>query len=287
MQNFLSIALVILGVVGLMNTCSGPREPARVQTSAPQVQVIQRTIAAEGLDLQAIGALAVKSKDAQSFEKTLNHPDSMFNNLDLNEDKKVDYLHVREYGQGDIKGLALYTELAPGDIQEIAEIEFSKTPQGTQVAVAGNSQVYGSNHYHSYSYGSSFMTGMMIGWIFSPHSMYYSPFGYGRYPGYYGRGYSRHSGAAFNSKNRSYKSANAKGYSRPSSRPHKMTSPLKGKSSSKVKAKLRNPTTSQKSFQKRQSTRVKSGGFGKSSGYKSNSRSMRGFGRSGGFRGGK
>lgn len=283
MNNVFSGLIIVVALFGLMKSCSGPAHTNQTtQVNQTQVQVIQRTQAAEGMDLKAIGALASKVPNVEAFEKALNHPDSLFNNLDLNEDGKVDYVQVREYGETNPKGLALYTELAPGDIQEIAEIEFSKSDSNVTVGVAGNRQIYGSGAYHSYHYGPSFFDIMLIGWMFSPHSMWSSPYGYGRYPGYYGGGYNRHNSSKFRNHNRNYGAAGAS-YTRPSQSPNKLSSPVKGKSSNLVKANLKSPTQSQKSFQKRQSTQVRSGGFGKSR----SSGSMRGFGRSGGFRGGK
>src|SRR5215467_6144599 len=51
-------------------------------------------LAGDGLDLYAVLDLFQKSKTIESFEKSLNDPKTKINNLDLNLDKKVDFIKV-------------------------------------------------------------------------------------------------------------------------------------------------------------------------------------------------
>ena len=168
--------------------------------------------------------------------------------------------------------------------------------------VHGNQSIYGHNHY----YGSSHMLTNMIlfSWLFRPHPFYYSPYGYGRYPGYWGGGYGVVSHRSYRSHTRTITSKSNYKKSNTNKLSNRASSPNKGKSASKgIRAPLKNPSKSQKSFQARNpSKHAKSGGFGKgqgrsssksgfgrgrSSSKSSSSVRSRGFGRSGGRFGGK
>ena len=78
------------------------------------VTIQQTTIndAASGLDLIAVGELVKNAKDAESFERALNDPSEKVNNLDLDENGKIDYIKVTEYGTVNLRGFSLTTELA-------------------------------------------------------------------------------------------------------------------------------------------------------------------------------
>src|SRR5215467_15089741 len=51
-------------------------------------------LAGDGLDLYAVLDLFQNSKTIESFEKSLNDPKTKINNLDLDLDKKVDFIKV-------------------------------------------------------------------------------------------------------------------------------------------------------------------------------------------------
>ena len=98
--------------------------------------------AADGLDLQAVGAVLKKAKDAEEFEKLLNDPNVGVNNLDLDENDLVDFIKVTEYGNESVKGFSLTTETATDQEQEIATIEIEKTSnQEADVQIHGNRQI--------------------------------------------------------------------------------------------------------------------------------------------------
>ena len=58
--------------------------------------------AADGLDLKAVGVLLKESKDAKELEEKLNKPGGV-NNLDLDEDDKVDFIKVESDDQEKIR----------------------------------------------------------------------------------------------------------------------------------------------------------------------------------------
>ncbi len=279
----LKIIIVIFTVVFLwmflFGRSSGPRYgDVNIQAMA--------TTAAEGLDLKAVGELVKQARNGEEFEKLLNKSGGV-NNLDLNEDNKVDYIHVTEYGNDRAKGFSLTVQPEPGETQEVATIDIEKEGERANVEVQGQEQIYGHNHYHHYS--SPLTSFLLMSYLFSPHRMFFSPWGYGRYPGGYGA-YRPVPAAAYRSRAGNMARSSTSQKNSASRISNKVTSPNKGKSASKgIRAPLKNPTRSQKSFQSRNPSRYAktATGFGRSS--TSSRRSVRsgGFGRSGGFRGGK
>ncbi len=263
-------ALKVLGgfflVVVLLSICN-KREPRSDSRSARQdnynVNVQTVITADEGLNLVAVGELLRQAKDGAEFERLLNSPNNGVNNLDLNEDGQVDYISVTEYGDSRVKGFSLTTEPAPGETQEVATIEVEKAGDQANVQIQGNERLYGPNHYHHSSFG--LMDFLILSWLFQPRPLFASPFGYNNYPG----GYRPYSTQPYDSYQRDMRSATRSSTFSQSGRStlsSSATSPNAGKNATSVKAPLKNPTTSQKSFQQRNpSSQVRSGGFGRSS----------------------
>lgn len=236
-----------------------------------------RTVDAEkGLDLTAVGELLERAEDAKSLERLLNDPETGANNLDLNADGKVDFIKVTEFGSGDVRGFSLSTEVAPNQEQEIATIKIQKEPdESADVQMQGNSTIYGNNQYYHTRWSPGFGSGLLLGYLFSSHRPYSGGWGYGSYPGYY-----RPYPSVPNSRYRTRWSGTNR-YTR-SDRPRfgeSVRSPVQGRNATQVKARLRNPTTSQRSFQSRQARASRSGGFGQSVRRNSYSRGSRSFGK--------
>ena len=228
-----------------------------------QYNVSVQTIntAADGLDLEKLGPLIKKASSAEKLEQLLNDKSEGVNNLDLDEDGKVDFIKVTEYGDANAQGFSLTAEPAAGEEQEIATIEVEKVnDREANVEVNGSREIYGHNHYRHSSFGIGDY--LLLSYLFRPHTPYMSPWHYGRYPNYYGRystvpqqEYARRtasSGGAFRSSSTSAMKSD-------------ITSPNQGKTANSIKAPLRNPTSSQKSFQARNPSQktVRKGGFGK------------------------
>jgi hypothetical protein len=283
-ERFYQILVAVLVVVVMYSLLSSPKNKGNYN-----VNVKSSVSAADGLDLTAVGGLIKKSRDGEHLEKLINDKDAGVNNLDLDEDGSVDYIKVTEYGNDSSKGFSLTVEPSKGEEQELATIQIEKTgADQANVEIHGNKNIYGHNHYHQ----SHFPIGsfLLMSYLWRPHPFYMSPWGFGYYPGYY-RPYPIVSAGAYHSRTRTVsRSANMKpaSNSRIKSSPG---SPNARKSASNIKAPLRNPTTAQKSFQKRNPSKsVRSGGFGRRSRTSSSSRpSVRSSSsrRSGGFSRGK
>jgi len=274
-ESHIGIFVVIFGVVAVFSFF--PKKSDNYN-----VNINSSVAASDGLDLKAVGALIKEVKDAEDLEKKLNDSSVGINNLDLNEDDKVDYVKVTEYGEATTKGFSLSVDLGPGDTQEVATIQIEKKGDGGDVEVQGNREIYGQGHYY-HSHFSGLSTFLIASYLFRPHPFYVSRYSWGMYPNYYQpyrpmsyTAYRIRAGNVASSGNFSRK--NTSGMSK------NITSPNKGKTARNVRAPLKSPTKSQKAFQKRSSSKaVRSGGFGKPS---RSSVRQSSFGRSSGFSGG-
>lgn len=159
----------------------GPSNQSSGNATASQSQ--DATNLGANLDLQALGELVKSSSTAQDIENKLNIAGSI-NNLDLDGDGKVDYITVTEYGDANTKGFSFTVDLGDKGKQEVATVEVQKNANNqASMNIAGNQTVYGSGYNYSSNYS---MTDLIIlSYLWSPHSYYYSPYHYGYYPGYY------------------------------------------------------------------------------------------------------
>ncbi len=280
------IVFCMIMLAGCPKGCSSDES-----SSAPQIT----SYAADGLDLEAVATLFEHSKDLEQFERKLNNKSIGINNLDLDENGKTDFIQVEEFGNAQEKGVSLYTILGSNastpDTQEIATIVFEQNQGRGSMGVHGNRNLYGNNHY----YGSSFgLTDMLImGYLFSNHGRYHSPYYYGHYPSYYGNGYPPRSKNSYRNRSASVKSRSTTTLKKSNAPSLSSKSPLAGKSSQKIKAPLKNPTSTQRAFQKRNPSKaIARGGFGRSgtnktSGFRKSNTVRSGFRSGSRFGGGK
>lgn len=256
MNRQLTVLAIFFSCAALLSTGCGRKQENTT------VNIISEKDYAKGLSLVALGELVKKSSDAKTLEEELNKPNSI-NNLDLNEDDKVDYLKVTEYGKDNVRGLSITDEVAPGETQEIATIEISKSEQKADMAIAGNNTIYrdpGSMHYHS-SFGLTDM--LILGYLFSPrHTYWASPYGYGAYPrNYQPYGVSPHNSYA--NRVATY-SKDSKFAAAPAPAGRASMSPNAGKTSSTFQRKITEARNSAKAYQSRNAgKKVGTGGFGR------------------------
>ena len=275
-EKYFKVMVAAFFCIAGLSLCAGVNTPTN---ETYNVSVTQMVDADKGLDLRAVGQILEKAKDAETFEKQLNAPQSGVNNLDLNGDGKVDYIQVTEFGEGEVKGFSLTTEVAKGEVQEVATIKIQSSSEGAaKVQYQGNPAIYGQNHYYHSSWSPGLGTGLMLGYLFAPHRPYYSPWGWGSYPSTY-RTYPTVAPQTYNRRQR-YESARY-ATSRSSRLGNNIRSPNHGKNATRIKARLKSPTSSQRSFQAQRVAKTRrSGGFGRSSSLRRSAynRSSRSFG---------
>lgn len=94
------------------------------------------------------GALEMfkKSNSLEEFEKLINAEVNDINNLDLNEDGEVDYIHVESIKDGSIHVIILSTYLNDKDIQDIATIGIEKTGNEEAILqIEGDENLFAEN----------------------------------------------------------------------------------------------------------------------------------------------
>jgi len=234
---------------------------------------------AKGLDLKLVGEMARKAKDAAGFEKSLNTSANKVNNLDLNDDGKVDYIKVTEYGKDNKRGFSLTTELEKGKVQEVATIEFVKNGNAVDMSVNGNSSLYGNNHHYRSHFGIGDM--LLMHWMFSSsRNRYSSPYGRGHYPSHFNNKTPRRSNSQYQAFAASKTASSPLRKSTAPSRSSSFKSPNAGKNAVRASV-MANPSKSQSSFKSRGGSvpRSSSSSFGRTSSRSSRSGSSFGGGK--------
>ncbi|MFT5906658.1 MAG: hypothetical protein ACI9E1_002270 [Cryomorphaceae bacterium] len=239
------LSLGILAVLSLtfFTQCSSKKTYSTTVTS----------YAADNLDLKAVTALATEVETAEELEKKLNDPATKINNLDLDEDDKVDYIKVTEIA-GEQKGFSLTVEV-PSETgveeQEIATIQFDLTKDKQRVQTHGNRYIYGAGYYY---YGRPRYSIFPIGGYFSrDHRPHRSSYGRNNKPSNFT---SSKPMATKDYTSQQKTRAVSKGYgssinlNKTSSMASGIKSPNANKVASRIKAPLKSPSSSQKSYQK-------------------------------------
>jgi hypothetical protein len=108
----------------------------------------QSTIDAEvpGDNFSLEGALELfkKSASPEEFERLLNSQDSKVNNLDLNNDGKIDYIKVIDRNEDNVHLFILQAALSDTESQDVAVIELEKLADGkAALQITGDADVYG------------------------------------------------------------------------------------------------------------------------------------------------
>ena len=208
--------------------------------------------AADNLDLKAVTALATEVKSAEELEQKLNDPATKINNLDLDEDDKIDYIKVTEI-TGPHKGFSLTVEVPSEhgvEEQEIATIQFDLAEGNQSVQTHGNQHIYGPGYYY---YGRHNRGIFPIGDYFSrDHSPHRSSYGYDNKPSNFASSSPLPTTDYIAQRKTQF---NTNGYgsniilNSSSSMPSEIISPNSNKAASRIKAPLKSPNTAQKSYQ--------------------------------------
>ena len=80
----------------------------------------------DNFSLQGALELFKKAKSPEDFERLLNTKDKYVNNLDLNEDGKVDYIRVEDNVDGNIHVIVMQVPINTKEAHDIAVIEIEK-----------------------------------------------------------------------------------------------------------------------------------------------------------------
>lgn len=167
------------------------------------------------------------SESLEVIEKHLNTEQNHINNLDLNQDGKVDYIRVIDHAEEDVHAVVLQVALSENESQDIAVIEIEKTgPESAILQIMGDEALYGPDHriepYEEAGQGGKGgpnpadleITRVVVNvwfwpcirFIYAPHyRIWVSPYRWGRYPQWW-IAWHPHPWAAFHSRGLHYKS---------------------------------------------------------------------------------
>jgi hypothetical protein len=169
----------------------------------------------DNLDLYAVLDLFQKSKTIEDFEKSLNDEKTKINNLDLDDDKKVDFIKVETKNDGEDFTFILRDAISKSETQDVAVILVSKDKnKKVTLQIVGDKDLYGKDYVVEPSTsGNSSVTANpaytgaepvtvnvaaptttviveqapIVQYVYSPaYVPYYPPYYYGFYPPWFG-----------------------------------------------------------------------------------------------------
>ncbi len=101
----------------------------------------------DNLNLFAVMDLFQESETLESFERSLNDPNTMTNNLDLNNDNYVDYIMVFDFVDGNIHSIVMRVALGPDEYQDVGVFTIEKFSNETvRIQLIGDEALYGHNY---------------------------------------------------------------------------------------------------------------------------------------------
>jgi hypothetical protein len=132
---FLSLLVLIMSLSGV--TAFAQADESKGELGLP----------GDNLDLYAVLDLFQKSKTIEDFEKSLNDEKNKINNLDLNDDKKVDFIKVETKKDGDDFTFILRDPISKSDTQDVAVIFVSKDKnKKVSLQIVGDKDLYGKDY---------------------------------------------------------------------------------------------------------------------------------------------
>ena len=165
----------------------------------------------DNLDLYAVLTLFQKSKTIEAFEKSLNDEKTKINNLDLNLDKKIDFIKVVTAKKDQSYTFTLQVDVTKTEIQDVAVIYVNKDKNNKiSIQVVGDPDLYGKDYVVEPKGNSSVTSNPgyvgpdpvakdvpatttvvvqsvpIVQYVYSPaYVPYYPPYHYGYYPPYF------------------------------------------------------------------------------------------------------
>lgn len=165
----------------------------------------------DNLNLYAVLDIFQNSPTLEEFERAINDKSKNINNLDLNNDRKIDYLRILSHEVSNTHTIVIQDPLSPTENQDVAVIEVSKEPSGKVfIQIIGDEALYGKNYIiepsdlasggtpnPGYQSGSVYVNEhharyhpvndwLIVNFLFAPsYIVYRSPYNWGYYPVYW------------------------------------------------------------------------------------------------------
>ncbi len=101
----------------------------------------------DNLNLFAVMKLFQESQTLEIFERNLNNEDMHINNLDLDQDGRIDYIRVVDHADGNYHTIVLQDALSPRDIQDVAVFTVNRDRHGrVSIQLTGDEALYGRDY---------------------------------------------------------------------------------------------------------------------------------------------
>src|SRR5262245_975949 len=140
MKKFL-LSYLIAGMSLLSLSAFSQKDKEKVDTTN------KLNLPGDGLDLVAVLDVFQKSKTIEAFEKTLNDPKQKLNNLDLDLDKKVDFIKVVTEKKDDSYMFILRVDVTKTETQDVAVILLDKDKdKKVSLQIVGDEDLYGKDY---------------------------------------------------------------------------------------------------------------------------------------------
>ena len=124
--------------------------PSFSQTAPNSAKGIDSTLTGlpgDNLNLSAVLELFQKSKTIEAFEKSLNEEKTGINNLDLDLDKKVDFIKVVTKQKDSSFTFILKVDVSEKETQDVAVILLDKNKNGKiSLQIVGDKELYGEGY---------------------------------------------------------------------------------------------------------------------------------------------
>jgi hypothetical protein len=101
----------------------------------------------DNLNLYAVLDVFQKSKTLEDFERSINDKETNINNLDLDNDRKIDYIKVVSYKEGKSHSIVFQVAVNSKENQDVAVIDVNTNSSGkVRVQIIGDEDLYGKNY---------------------------------------------------------------------------------------------------------------------------------------------
>ncbi|MGZ3853224.1 MAG: hypothetical protein ACXVBX_10575, partial [Flavisolibacter sp.] len=139
---YLIAALSLLSLSAFSQNKDKPKNEAPKEDTTPLLG-----LAGDNLDLYAVLDLFQKSKTIEAFEKSLNDPELKINNLDLNLDKKIDFIKVVTNKKDESYQFILRVDVSKTESQDVAVILLDKDKdKKVSLQIVGDEELYGKDY---------------------------------------------------------------------------------------------------------------------------------------------
>ena len=136
MGKHLALSLLFIVGIGFSNS--------KAQTTQPSDSL---GLPGDNLNLYAVMKLFQSSPTLEEFERKLNEEDSKINNLDLNNDNKVDYIRVVDNVDKNVHNIVLQVPINEKENQDVATFIVEKKQNGdVDIQLIGDEDLYGKDY---------------------------------------------------------------------------------------------------------------------------------------------